>query len=358
MITTAVVVGTGLIGTSVAMALRAGGVDVRLRDADPTAVRRAADLGAGELAPLGRPADVAVLAVPPDAVAAVLTTAQRENLASTYTDVASIKASVAAQVQRCAPDPAAFVGGHPLAGRERSGPAAARADLFTGRPWVLTPAPATGSTHLARVRALVELCAAVPLVMAPAAHDRAVALVSHAPQVLASLLAARLTDADEHALALVGQGLRDTTRIAASDPVLWTTILAGNAANVARVLHAVRADLDRLTAALDALATDPATDRSAVADLLARGNAGRARLPGKHGARPLPYAVVPVVVPDRPGELARLFVAAGAAGVNIEDVTIEHSPGRPVGLVELAVRPEAADALADALTRAGWTLHR
>ena len=355
---TVLVVGAGLIGASIGMAMSSQGADVRLEDADAATAQRAADLGAGSTAPLGEPADVAVLAVPPAAVAPALRLLQERGAARTYTDVASVKAAPQAAVAEGALDSASFVGGHPLAGRERSGPGAARADLFSGRPWVLTPRAVNAPEHVERVRALAQACGAVPVVMTADDHDEAVALVSHAPQVVASLLAGRLVDAPEQAIALAGQGLRDTTRIAASDPRLWTAILSSNAAHVAAVLHAVRQDLDEVLAALDALAGGGAAPTAAVTSAVARGNAGRARLPGKHGTAPTTYAIVPVVVPDRPGELARIFVAAGEAGVNIEDVAIEHSPGRPVGLVELAVRPAAADVLAAALARAGWTVHR
>jgi prephenate dehydrogenase len=291
-------------------------------------------------------------------VGAVLRTLQARGAARTYTDVASIKAGPQADVQRQAPEPGSFVGGHPLAGRERSGPGAARADLFAGRPWVLTPEAGTEAEHVERVHALVLACGAVPVVMSPEAHDEAVALVSHAPQVAASLLAARLVEAPDQAVALAGQGLRDTTRIAASDSALWTAVLAGNAGHVAAVLHALRDDLDEVLATLDALAGGAPVDAGVLTRAIDRGNAGRDRLPGKHGAAPTTYAVVPVVIPDRPGELARIFAAAGAAGVNIEDVGIEHSPGRPMGLLELSVRPSAADSLAAALAREGWTVHR
>lgn len=355
---TAVVVGTGLIGTSVAMALTARGVDVRLQDADRRSAEYAVALGAGSLEQLGEPADLLVLAVPPDAVAPVLRSAQNERLARSYTDVASIKGAPQAEVDALAPDPASFVGGHPLSGRERSGPGAARGDLFAGRPWVLTPTAATPGEHLATASELVELCGAERVLMTPDEHDRAVALVSHAPQVAASLLAARLLEADATAVSLAGQGVRDTTRIAGSQADLWTAVLAGNAANVVAVLRALRSDLDEVVDALDGVAGAPDAGRRRLAAALVRGNEGRARLPGKHGTAPVPYAVVPVVVPDRPGELARLFLAAGDAGVNIEDVTIEHSPGRPVGLLELAVQPDRADLLTAALVAAGWTVQR
>lgn len=358
------VVGTGLIGTSVALAARGAGVDVVLHDVDPQVARRAVDLGAGRTARTGwgepaAPGDVAdlvLVACPPQLTAQVLLQAQALGLGTTYTDVASVKAQPQAAIE-AGGGAASYVGGHPMAGRERSGPGAARGDLFLGRPWVLTPG-AAGPGHLERVRSLVALCGALPVVLDAAAHDQAVALVSHAPQVLSSLVAARLRDAAPVAVELAGQGVRDVTRIAASDPALWTGILAANAGPVREVLVALRADLDRFVDALDALARDDGTARRTVGGLLADGVAGRARIPGKHGAPAVAYASVPVVIGDRPGELARLLLAAGEAGVNVEDVSIEHSPGQPVGLVELAVKPDAADALADALRAAGWTVHR
>ena len=199
-------------------------------------------------------------------------------------------------------------------------------------------------------------------VVTVAEHDEAVALVSHVPQLLASLTAARLGGAPPAALALSGQGLRDVTRIAASDPELWTQILGANAAAVAEVLLAVRTDLDQTLAALDALAAESATvpargARGTVADLVARGNAGQQRIPGKHGAPHTAYAAVPVLVPDRPGELARLLHDVGAAGVNLEDLRLEHSQGQPVGLAEVMVLPGAAGTLAAALRANGWTVH-
>jgi prephenate dehydrogenase len=126
---------------------------------------------------------------------------------------------------------------------------------------------------------------------------------------------------------------------------------------VAEVLAAVAADLAEAarTLAQEAEGEDP---EKTVATLLDRGQAGVARIPGKHGGAPRPFAVVQVVIPDQPGELARLFQASGAAGVNIEDVRIEHSPGLPVGVAELSVRPAEAGTLLDALEAGGWPVRR
>jgi prephenate dehydrogenase len=202
---------------------------------------------------------------------------------------------------------------------------------------------------------LARALGAEPLTVDAAEHDQAVALISHAPHVVAAAMAARLRDGSATALGMSGQGVRDVTRIAAGDPRLWTGILGANAEPVADVLDAVAADLATAASALRAgSATGPAA--GPITELLRRGNAGRAKIPGKHGGRQSPYAIVSVLIPDRPGELALLFQAAGVAGVNIEDVVIEHSPGRPVGVVELSVKPAAAQRLAEELRSRGWSV--
>ncbi|MBA9006396.1 prephenate dehydrogenase [Thermomonospora cellulosilytica] len=351
-----VVIGTGLIGTSVALAMRGRGAEVLLADRDGASLELAARLGAGSPLPPdgpGEPADLAVLAVPPAAVAPVLLDAQKRGLARVYTDVASVKALPLAAAAELGCDLRTFVAAHPLAGSERSGPAAARADLFLGRTWAVCPAAQTDPAAVALVEELARACGAAPLRVEAAEHDRAVALVSHAPHVVSAATAARLRGADEVALGLAGQGVRDVTRIAAGDPELWIGILAANAGPVADVLEEVATDL-ALAAALLRDGGEGAMEH--VRELLSRGNAGRARIPGKHGGRQSRYAVVPVVVQDRPGELALLFQAAGVAGVNIEDVAIEHSPGMPVGVVELSVEPAAAGRLADELRARGWSV--
>jgi prephenate dehydrogenase len=347
------VIGTGLIGTSVALALREHGAGVWLADEDPEAARLAANLGAGEPLPDQSPsADVAVIAVPPSAVAATLAAAQARGLAACYTDVASVKQLPVTQARALGCDMTSYVPGHPLAGREKHGPAAARADLFLGRTWALCPAAETSEQAVTAITKLVRTCGAVPVRTEAAAHDRWVALVSHAPHLVAAAMAARLEAAPAEALDLAGQGLRDVTRVAAGDTGLWTQILAANAEPVAEVLAAVAADLAEAARMLTE------GDPKSVATLLDVGQAGVARIPGKHGGAPREFTAVQVVIRDQPGELTRLFDAAGRAGVNIEDVRIEHSPGLPVGVAELSVRPAEAGPLLAALETGGWPVRR
>jgi prephenate dehydrogenase len=357
---TALVIGTGLIGTSAALALTGRGVTVHLVDHDPARARTAAARGAGTDEAAAGPVDLAIVAVPPAHVAATLADAMRRGLARGYLDVASVKGGPKRELEALGLDLAGYIGTHPMSGKEQSGPMAATADLFEGRPWVLTPTRDTDTEVLNLALELVALCRAVPVVMDADAHDRAVALVSHTPQLVSSMVAARLADADETAVRLCGQGIRDVTRIAASDPRMWVEILAANPGPVADVLAGVAADLEETVQALRSLQSSDDDKRrdgaTGVEGVLRRGNAGRARVPGKHGGGPVAYETVAVLLSDQPGELARIFADAGRAGVNIEDVRIEHATGQQAGLIQLLVEPAAATALAAALRERGWAL--
>ncbi len=362
------VIGSGLLGTSAGLALSIGGVPVHLQDTSPSARALARDLGAGALLDDGGLASgsprLVVVAVPPDVTSDVVAQALREHPGAVVTDVASVKAVILAELtakveagELTDADLARYVGSHPMAGRERSGAAAADADLFSSRPWVVVPHAASAPDAVARVRALAIDLGSVPLQMGAQEHDDAVALVSHVPQVLSSLVAARLVEADDGALALAGQGLRDVTRIAASDPRLWAAILVGNAGPVRDQLRLVAQDLTTLVAALDAAAQQgPLTPgaMAAASDTVRRGNAGVSRVPGKHGGARRSYAEVTVLVPDSEGQLGRLFATVGDLGVNIEDVTMEHATQHRVGMTTLSVVPEAADRLAEGLDARGW----
>ncbi|CAL2062220.1 MULTISPECIES: prephenate dehydrogenase [Streptomyces] len=359
---TALVIGTGLIGTSAALALTQRGVTVYLADHDPEQARTAAALGAGtDAAPAG-PVDLVIVAAPPAHVAGLLADAMRQGLARGYLDVASVKGGPRRELEALGLDLGAYLGTHPMSGREKSGPLAATGDLFEGRPWVLTPTRDTDTEVLNLALELVSHCRAVPVVMDADAHDRAVALVSHMPHLVSSMVAARLEHADEAAVRLCGQGIRDVTRIAASDPRMWIDILSANPGPVADLLADVAADLDETVGALRALQSSDEDKRRAgstgIEAVLRRGNAGQVRVPGKHGTAPRAYETVVVLIDDQPGQLARIFADAGRAGVNIEDVRIEHATGQQAGLVQLSVEPGAVPVLADALRERGWALRQ
>ena len=347
------IVGVGLLGTSVALGLRSRGIEVVLADASPTHVAIAVDLGAGRVAAPGDAPQLIVVAVPPDVTASVVAAELAEFPHAIVTDVASVKAGILDALREVGADVSRYIGSHPLAGRERGGPLAARADLFAGRPWVVAAHDAITYQRAGAIDDLILDLGATLVEMTPEEHDRGVALISHVPQVVASIMARRFIDAPNAALGLTGQGVRDVTRIAASDPDLWVQILGANAKPVRDILLAYREDLDRF---IDALADPTAPGaRRKVAEELAGGNTGVERLPGKHGTDKR-FTIVVVMVEDRPGELARLLAEIGEIGVNLEDLRLEHSPGRQVGLAEISVLPEAADRLTDELAARGWRI--
>ncbi|WP_147917549.1 prephenate dehydrogenase [Ruania zhangjianzhongii] len=357
------IVGTGLLGTSIALALTARGVPVTLTDTSPSALALSRDLGAGSIAgPDDPPPALVVVAAPPDVTADLVAAELRSRPSAVVTDVASVKAIVLAELTgHAAADPeldlSRYIGSHPMAGRERSGAGAASADLFLGRPWVIAPHERTSAEAVLAMRNLVADLGAATVSMDPAEHDGAVAVVSHLPQLMASLTAARLVDAPEASLALAGQGLRDVTRIAASDPRLWSAILTGNAPAVLPVLRGVRTGLDELIASLGAAAEHGPLAPGAVSGISAvigAGNEGVAKVPGKHGGTRKRYAEVSVLVPDEAGELGRLFSEVGEIGVNIEDFQMEHSPKQKVGMAIVSVVPTAAARLETALEERGW----
>ncbi|MEU9330806.1 prephenate dehydrogenase [Streptomyces canus] len=357
MIRTLAIVGTGLIGTSIGLAMSRHGTTVHLLDRDTSAARTAAALGAGITdAPAG-PVDLAVIAVPPGAVAGVLAQQCARGLARSYTDVASVKALPAREISGSIPDASCYVGGHPMAGRERSGPLAARADLFEGRPWALTPSPEITQTALNHALELVARCGAVPLVMDCEGHDRAVALTSHAPHVVASLMAARFEDSPQDALRLVGQGLRDATRIAGGDAHLWADILRSNARPVAQVLREVEKDLAALLTALEELAEDsgpPGPGMRPMMDLLERGVAGLRGIRPAPPRRPAHQRPFRVPIEEKPGELSRLLDTVAEHGVSIDDVITRLDAEQDRMMVEFAVPSASAQQLQRLLTARGW----
>ncbi len=350
------IVGTGLLGTSVGLALRASGIAVLLDDLDAGNLRTARGLGAGD--PVAEhpdqvgAAELVVVAVPPDHVAEAVALALRQTDA-VVTDVGSVKSAPLAAVSAQVPpeDLARYVGSHPMAGSERSGPLAASAYLFEGRPWAIAPHPGSSADAVQVVEGLVARCGAQPVTFEPLAHDEAVARTSHLPHVMAALVAGRLAYAPSEHLALSGQGVRDVTRIAAGDPRMWEQILSANTTALSRLLLELRGDLDTL---LDALERGSRADLHA---LLSQGVAGTAAIPGKHGGPAFATVPVYVALPDHPGELGRIFGDVAESGVNVEDVRIDHDPGRPVGQVELRVAEGSAETLLAALRQRGWSVH-
>ena len=362
------IIGSGLLGASIGLGLRAAGCeDVYVQDISPTAEAVAQDIGAGtsfsSLSEQERAAfapQLVVVAAPPDAAGIVCAQALRMYgprpetgyPGATVTDVASVKVRPLADVLASGADASRYVGSHPMAGREKSGPVAARGELFQARPWIICEHDSARPECVRLVRSVAVELGAIVTSLSVEEHDQTVALISHVPQAMSSLLASRLQDTPLYALSLAGQGLRDTVRIAASDPTLWVQIFAANAEPIVQTLYGVRDDLNRLISTLE----DPAASgaRLDLAQLMSEGNAGVARIPGKHGTAPAAFATMTVLVDDTPGTLARLLAEIGELGANIEDLRLEHSTGAPVGMAEISVNPSILESLVRDLSARGW----
>lgn len=353
------IVGTGLLGASIGLGLRAAGIEVLLTDPSPSAQAVAEDIGAGRtLTPQDQPGTV-IVAAPPDVTGGEVIKALQKWPNAIVVDIASVKHTIAAQVADAVTtgdltdqDARRYLGTHPMAGRERSGPVAARGELFTAAPWVLCTTPETPQHVIDVASDIARLLGATIYHMTTLEHDAAVAQISHLPQIAASLLASRLQDTSVQALQLAGNGLRDTTRIAASDPSLWVQILTANASQILPELHGMKADLDRLISTLSEPFAPGA--RLDVAQLMDEGNRGQARIPGKHGGPAQSFAVVTVLVDDTPGAIVNALQAVADAGVNVEDLRMDHSSGYQVGMLEISVVPGHKKHLVTALTDLGW----
>lgn len=348
------VVGAGLLGTSIGLGLSKLGLDVIIEDASPANEKLAIDYGAGRAAKASDQPALIIVCVPPDVTGRVVAAELNAFPEAVVTDVASVKTSVVEDLKTRNADLARYVGSHPMAGRERGGAISGRADLFLSRPWVIAPSASNPAVAIQLVENLALDLGAAPVRVSAEEHDRAVALVSHVPQLVSSLLAARLVDAESADVALAGQGLRDTTRVAASDPKLWLQILGANADRVVAILRDFSTDVDALIQALSQIEANGSL--STVGRILEAGNRGVERIPGKHGTKHTEYAQLIVMIEDKPGELGRLFNEVGEIGVNIEELKLEHSPSAQVGLVELYVLPNVVESLSAELIKRGWRI--
>lgn len=339
------IIGAGLIGASIGIGLTAEGWRVTIADADPETERIAKSIGAGGALADAEP-ELVIVATPPAVASAVVVDALQRWPHAIVTDVSSVKAPIL-EAAAAAGASSRYVGSHPMAGREVSGALHAQGDLFRARPWVICQGDANDDA-VALVRSVANALMSDIVEMPAAAHDGAVARVSHAPQVVSSAVAAALGVLSADDVALAGQGLRDVTRIAASDPRMWADIARLNRAALVATLDHIIADLEDVREADDI--------GEALTDLMERGRLEVARIPGKHGGAKREWQPVTVIVPDEPGRLVALLQDTASVEVNIEDISIEHSPRQPVGLTTLWVLPHRAAELAEALESRGWVV--
>lgn len=339
------IVGTGLIGASVALALRARGWTVTGVDRDD---ERAADaLAAGVIDAVGLDpeAELVVVAVPVSSVAAAARQALSACPQATVTDVGSVKAPIVAAVHD-----GRFVGGHPMAGSEQDGLKGADAELFNGATWVLTPTDGTDPRRYADLRTTISAIGADVVELRPERHDALVALVSHVPHLTAAtLMGIAASSAEEHAtlLRLAAGGFRDMTRIAAGHPGIWPDICAENR-------DAILVGLDALTAALaEVRATVAEGNREGLLSRLEAARVARINLPARLAVADA-LVEVRIPVPDRTGVLAEVTTLVADLGVNVVDFEIAHSVEGERGVIILTIDARAADRIAEALTARGY----
>jgi len=348
------IIGAGLIGTSIALALAQQGISIAVDDCDRRALSLANDL----LAPYleserldNQNFDLIIVATPPGGVVETLKREFRSNSQAIFIDVSSVKGNLMQEIETLPAISEAFVGTHPMAGREVSGASSAQADLFNGRAWIITPTSRSSGAAIEVARRLISRLGASSYEMSASEHDYLMARISHLPQIVSTLIAGEIGELGP-GVELSGQGLRDVTRIAGSDPLLWSEILLENRQEVIETLEQFLAGAKTLK---DAISSSRADE---IQKVFSRGNDGRAKVSGKHGGKPRNYLHLLVVIRDEPGALSRLFAECAQVKANIEDLSIEHSPGQESGLITLAFSPEDGEQVEAHLRKQDWKVHR
>lgn len=339
----AVVVGTGLIGGSVGLALRAQGWYVTGRDREPRRSRQALALGAIDSVGEDPEAELTFVATPVGAVAAEVAVALKGP--GVVTDVGSVKTSIMGAI-----DDPRFVGGHPMAGSEQEGVGGADAELFSGSVWVLTPVAGTDPGAHALVRSVVSSFGAEVVELAPARHDALVAVVSHVPHLTAAaLMRLAAGRAEEHGvlLRLAAGGFRDMTRVAAGDPGIWPDICVENASAIVELLQRLEDSLAEVRVQV------AGGDHAGLLRTLEHARSARVNLPLRV-PDPARMAELRVPVPDRPGVLAEITTLATELAVNIADLEIAHSGEGDAGVVILLVEAAMVERLTAALAGRGY----
>ncbi len=343
------VVGAGLIGTSIALGLKQVGFQLSIEDENPTSELLAQSL-------IKQPAmqdvpEVIIIATPILAIPSLIKEYASQYPQSTLMDIGGLKSDVLHEIENFSEISSRFCSTHPMAGREISGPAGARGDLFEGRIWIYTPTYSSSERAISSALEIISGLGGKPVLLGAKEHDDAIAGVSHLPQIVSSLLSATLSEMSDRDIGLAGQGLKDVSRLAASNPNLWGELLHANSEAVGALLTEFAHQLEDLSISLQN------DDLRKTVEILEKGRANHARIPGKHGGKKRDYWYLPIVIDDRPGQLAKIFDSCASVAANVEDLSIEHTPGQESGLVTLSLSHVDAVKVYDHLLIDGWKVH-
>ncbi len=343
------IVGTGLIGTSIALNLAEKGWPLELVDTSERELELAKALipNAIKLDNI----ELVIVATPPALALDAIRKAHKLNPQALILDVGSVKSKLQDEISSFPDIAKRFIGTHPIAGREKRGAQSARSDLFLERAWIICPTEKAQTEDLDKTIQLVKTLGANPYIMSPREHDNVLARISHLPQILSVVLASSISDLGDD-LSLAGQGLRDMLRISASDGRLWAEILLKNQEEV---VEAVEDFQDILESLLEAIEDN---DEIKIIEIFDDVRNVSKKVSAKHGMKPREYSYLNVVIDDKPGQLGALFNECGEIGVNVEDLNIEHSPNQETGLIRLALSETDSNSLEIHLKSKGWKVHR
>ena len=339
------VIGAGLIGTSIALALKQAGCTLQMVDIDPVAQKLANKLVDGRELDV---VDVNIISADLANNKSLILKALKENKESIVIDIASVKSNLLQEISKLSENRQNFVSSHPMAGREVGGGHSARADLFKGRAWIGIESDETSQKARESLEYIVKSCGATLYWFSDKEHDEIVARISHLPQVISSSLGNLINESSGSSLNLAGQGLRDVMRLAASDSHFWSQLLIENANSVSLNIKQMINKMQQLDSLIES------GNQDGISKFLIEANDGFKKIPGKHGLSQRNYALLSVVINDEAGQLAKIFNECAKVQINIEDLSIEHSPGQLTGLITLSVAEKDSQKLCDHLSACGW----
>lgn len=341
------IVGGGLIGGSISLALTEKGVPHQVTDLDPTVLSKLSAKGDDQEEIPSAEISLVIVAVPPLFVLEELQKACDEYPNAVIIDVASVKNAYQSKMIEKGLS-SRYVGTHPMSGKETMGAEAADPNLFADRVWIICP-NADNKNSMIIVKNFVLSLGAIPVEMTAEEHDSVVGILSHLPQMISSTLASVAVEANIN-LDVAGPAFRDMTRIASSDPELWTQILMSNQTNATLTLDQM---IDKLNCLREYISEK---NRDEIFGYFQNAQLKAGNLPGKHGGRATRFGEISILVKDEPGSLANLFALAQKISLNIEDIYIEHVLNRPLAVVRLFVNPTDLDRAKESYRAEGWEL--